>query len=57
MTVVIDLPIISCVVVATGDTTQKDPITGGERPISLPLFVRQTSGPRLVGQGDCSASP
>jgi hypothetical protein len=46
-----------CVVVATGDTTQKDPITGGERPISLPLFVRQTSGPRLVGQGDCSASP
>jgi hypothetical protein len=45
-----------CVVVATGDTTQKDPVTGGERPISLPLFVRQTSGPRLVGQGDCSAA-
>jgi hypothetical protein len=43
-----------CVLVATGDTTQKDPVTGGERPTSLPLFVRQTSGPRLVGTGDCS---
>jgi hypothetical protein len=41
--------------VATGDTTQMDPVTGGERPTSLPLFVRQTSGPRLVGPGDCSA--
>jgi hypothetical protein len=44
-----------CVLVATGDTTQMDPVTGGERPTSLPLFVRQTSGPRLVGGGDCSA--
>ncbi|MEA2383911.1 MAG: hypothetical protein QOH72_3882 [Solirubrobacteraceae bacterium] len=43
-----------CVLVATGDTTQKDPLTGAERPTSLPLFVRQTSGPRLIGRGDCS---
>jgi hypothetical protein len=44
-----------CVLVATGDTTQPDPITGGERSTSLPLFVRQVSGPRLVGKGDCSS--
>ena len=43
-----------CVLVATGDTTQPDPLTGGARSTSLPLFVRQTSGPRLVGKGDCS---
>ena len=43
-----------CVLVATGDTTQPDPITGGDRSLSLPLFVRQVSGPRLVGKGDCS---
>jgi hypothetical protein len=43
-----------CVLVATGDTTQPDDVTGAERPTSLPLFVRQTSGPRLVGKGDCS---
>jgi hypothetical protein len=46
-----------CVLVATGDTTQKDPLTGAERPTSLPLFVRQTSGPRLIGRGDCSQAP
>jgi hypothetical protein len=43
-----------CVLVATGDTTQPDPITGGARSTSLPLFVRQVSGPRLVGKGDCA---
>jgi hypothetical protein len=43
-----------CVLVATADTTQPDPITGGARSTSLPLFVRQVSGPRLVGKGDCS---
>ena len=43
-----------CVLVATGDTTQPDPITGGQRSTSLPLFIRQVAGPRLVGKGDCS---
>ena len=42
------------VAVRTGDTTQKDPLTGAERSTSLPLFVAQTSGPRLIGRGDCS---
>jgi hypothetical protein len=46
-----------CVLVVTGDTTQKDELTGGERSVSLPLFVRQTAGPRLVGRGDCSSGP
>jgi hypothetical protein len=43
-----------CVLVATADTTQPEPITGGDRSISLPLFVRQVAGPKLVGKGDCS---
>ena len=32
-------------------------ITGGERNVALPLFVRQTSGPALRGGGDCSGAP
>ena len=43
-----------CVMVATGDTMSKDPLTGGERIVSLPLFVRQSSGPALRGGADCS---
>src|SRR3954466_8023023 len=43
-----------CVVIGTGDTTTPDPLTGGPRNISLPLFMRQTSGPSLRGGGDCS---
>lgn len=43
-----------CVMVATGDTTSKDPITGGPRTVAQPLFVRQNSGPALRGGGDCS---
>jgi hypothetical protein len=46
-----------CVIIGTGDTTTKDPLTGGERSIALPLFVRQNSGPALRGTRDCSASP
>jgi hypothetical protein len=42
-----------CVLVATGDTTKPDPISGGARPTSLPLFVRQSSGPSLTGF-DCA---
>ena len=45
-----------CVMIATGDTSTKDPVTGGERNIALPLFVRQNSGPALRGGGDCSAT-
>ena len=43
-----------CVMIATGDTNSLDPVTGTQRPISLPLFTRQISGPALRGGGDCS---
>ena len=43
-----------CVMVATADTTTKDPVSGGERNIALPLFVSQNAGPALRGGGDCS---
>jgi hypothetical protein len=39
-----------CVMIGTGDTTQPDPITGGPRPISLPLFVHQNAGTSLTGE-------
>ncbi len=45
-----------CAVVASGDTTHKDPVTGGELPTSRPIFLRQVSGPRLRGSGDCSGA-
>ena len=48
---------VANVLIASGDTYTPDPVSGGQRPISLPLFVRQTSGPRLVGRGDCSSGP
>ena len=43
-----------CVMVASGDTTSPDPVSGGLRPVALPLFTHQTSGPALRGGGDCS---
>jgi hypothetical protein len=46
-----------CVIIASGDTTQTDPVTGNQRPTSLPIFIRQSSGPPLYsgkGTGDCS---
>src|SRR3954447_5482978 len=43
-----------CVFIASGDTTKPDPVTGAARQISLPIFLRQDSGPALVGGGDCS---
>jgi hypothetical protein len=46
-----------CAIIGTGDSTTKDPVTGGERNIALPLFVRQSSGPALRGGGDCSGAP
>ncbi|HWL37058.1 MAG TPA: sialidase family protein [Frankiaceae bacterium] len=39
-----------CVMVATGDTRDKDPVTGGELPTARPLFVRQARGPSLTGK-------
>jgi len=43
-----------CTIIGTGDSSTKDPVTGGERNIALPLFVQQNSGPALRGGGDCS---
>ena len=43
-----------CAFIASGDTEKPDPATGQARPISLPIFLRQNSGPALVGGGDCS---
>ena len=45
-----------CVLIASGDTTQTDPTTGQPLSISLPIFLRQTSGRRLQGKGSCRAS-
>jgi hypothetical protein len=45
-----------CVLIASGDTTQTDPTTGQPFSISLPIFLRQTSGKPLVGNGSCKAS-
>ena len=39
-----------CVLVATGDTTMVDPITGGPLPTSRPLFVKQNRGMGLYGK-------
>jgi hypothetical protein len=42
-----------CVMVASGDTTVPSSQTGGPRPVSLPILIRQTSGPSLTGI-DCA---
>jgi hypothetical protein len=39
-----------CVLVASGDTTRKAPLTGLDRPISLPIFMRQNNGTGLYGR-------
>jgi len=46
-----------CVIIGSGDTTSKDPLTGGERNVALPIFLRQDAGPSLRGGGDCSGAP
>ena len=43
-----------CVLIASGDIMTKDGITGGPLPTSLPIFIRQTSGPALRGNRECS---
>jgi hypothetical protein len=42
-----------CVVIASGDTTVLDPISGGPRATSLPIFLRQISGPSLIAGKSC----
>ena len=36
-----------CLIIATGDTTLRDSVTGRPSPISHPLFLRQNGGPGL----------
>jgi hypothetical protein len=43
-----------CVMIASGDTMTHDAITGGPLPTSLPIIMRQTSGPALRGDHECS---
>ncbi|MFL5342142.1 MAG: hypothetical protein ACJ8F7_18505, partial [Gemmataceae bacterium] len=42
-----------CVIIASGDTMLKDPISGGELPTSRPIFIGQSAGTSLTGE-DCS---
>jgi hypothetical protein len=39
-----------CVLIATGDTTRMDPVTGGPLPTARPLFTKQDSGRSLTGK-------
>jgi hypothetical protein len=45
---------LGCVVIASGDTTVGDPITGLPRATSLPVFIRQTTGSSLTTGKGCS---
>lgn len=42
-----------CELIASGDTTRPNPVTGGPRPTALPILIRQNSGHKLVGHGSC----
>jgi len=44
-----------CVIIATGDTTSPDPVTGQSRAWALPIFLHQTSGRSLTGH-NCGTS-
>jgi hypothetical protein len=44
-----------CVLIASGDTTKMDPVTGQPLAWSLPIFIRQNAGPSLT-HGSCSSS-
>jgi hypothetical protein len=43
-----------CVVIASGDTTVLDSVTGQPRITSLPIYMKQTSGPSLTTGADCA---
>lgn len=45
-----------CVIVGTGDVMKPAPGTEQTRHTSLPLFIRQATGPRIIGSGDCDGS-
>jgi hypothetical protein len=45
-----------CVIIASGDTTVPDAVSGTDRITSLPIFIAQNSGPSLSGK-DCGAVP
>jgi hypothetical protein len=44
-----------CVIIATGDTSKPDPVTGQIRAWALPLFIHQNAGPSLTG-GSCGGA-
>jgi hypothetical protein len=46
-----------CVIIASGDTTQMDPVTGQPRAWSLPLFMHQDAGPSLIAGRTCAPVP
>lgn len=46
-----------CVLIATGDTTKLDPITGQMRAWALPLFLHQNAGPSLTTGRSCGSTP
>jgi hypothetical protein len=43
-----------CVIIASGDTTVLDSLTQQPRITSLPIFMKQTSGPSLTTGQDCA---
>jgi hypothetical protein len=43
-----------CETIASGDTRLTD--NGAQLPTARPIFIRQTSGPPLIGSVDCSGS-
>jgi LPXTG-motif cell wall-anchored protein len=45
-----------CVIIASGDTTVPDQATGQARITSLPIFIRQNSGPSLTTGLDCATT-
>jgi len=45
-----------CVIIASGDTTVPDPVTGGPRATSLPIFIKQITGPSLTTGKSCAVT-
>jgi hypothetical protein len=43
-----------CLVIASGDTELTDPL-GNQLTTARPIFMRQVSGPKLVGTGNCTS--